>query len=102
MKIQLRYEAPQKVKTDLLVVILDKDTRLHDFGRTPLGETVDKLKRSFRSKRLRRNYLTSRPARSAASHLAVYSTSLDPAFNVWENLKTYVADAVRTARELGL
>jgi leucyl aminopeptidase len=99
MKIRLRYENPQKVKTDLLVVILDKETRLHDLGRSPLAKTVDSLRRNFRSKRLRCEYFAPRSGQSAASHLAVYSTSLDSAFNVWENVKTYVAKAIRTARD---
>ena len=102
MKVQLRYESPQKVKADLLVVILDKETRLDDLGRSPLAKTVDQLRRKFRSKRQRCAYFAPRPVQSAATHLAVYSTSLDPAFNVWENLKTYVARAVRTARDHGL
>ena len=102
MKVQLRYESIQKVKTDLLVVILDKEVRLHDLGRSPLAKTVDQLRRKFRTKRQRSAYFAPRPPQSAAAHLAVYSTSLDPAFNVWENLKTYVARAVRTARDHGL
>ena len=102
MKVQLRYESIQKVKTDLLVVILDKEVRLHDLGRSPLAKTVDQLRRKFRTKRQRSAYFVPRPPQSAAAHLAVYSTSLDPAFNVWENLKTYVARAVRTARNHGL
>jgi leucyl aminopeptidase len=102
MNIRLRYEPAQQVKTDLLVIVLDEQTRLHDLGRTPLTETVNKIRRDFKSKRLRRSYVAPRPPRSAASHIAVYSTSLDSGFNVWENLKTYVAQSVRTARELGL
>ena len=102
MKVQLRYENPQKVKTDLLVVILDKGARLHDLGRSPLTETVDRLRRNFKSKRLKQQYFAPRAGRSASTHLAVYSTSLDPAFNVWENLKSYVASAIRTARDHGL
>ena len=102
MKVQLRYENPQKVKTDLLVIVLDKETRLHDLGRSPLAATVDGLRRKFRTKRQRREYFAPRTGKSAATHLAVYSTSLDPAFNVWENLKTYVAKAIHTARDHGL
>ena len=56
MKVQLRYEDPQKVKTDLLVIVLDKETRLHDLGRSPLAATVDGLRRNFRAKRQRREY----------------------------------------------
>ena len=102
MKVQLRYENPEKVKTDLLVIILDKETRLHSLGRSPLATTIDRIQRDFRTKRLRRAYFAPRTGNSAATHIAVYSTSLDPAFNVWENLKTYVAKAIHTARDHGL
>ena len=102
MKVQLRYENPQNVKTDLLVIILDKDTRLHELGRSPLATTIDGIGRKFQAKRLRREYFAPSTGQSAASHIAVYSTSLDPAFNVWENLKTYVARAIHAARDHGL
>ncbi len=102
VKIQLKYDDPRKVKTDLLVVILDKDTKLHDLGRSPLADTVDSCRRRFRAKRLLKEYLVPLSPRSAARHLVVYTTAHDPAFNVWENVKTSVARALRTARDLGL
>ena len=102
MKVRLNYESPQKVKTDLLVVILDKETKLHDLGRSPLAQTVDRAKRAFRAGRLRKEQLTTLSSRSAAQNLVIYSTLLDPAFNVWENTKTYVNRSIRLARDLGL
>ena len=102
MKVRLNYDSPQKVKTDLLVVILDRETKLHDLGRSPLAQTVDRAKRAFRTRRLRKEQLTTLSPRSAAENLVVYSTSLDPAFNVWENVKAYVNRSIRLARDLGL
>ena len=102
MKIQLKYDDVRKVKTDLLVVILDKDTKLHDLGRSPLADTVDTCRRRFKSKRLLKEYVTPLSPRSAARHLAVYTTAHNPAFNAWENIKIAVASAIRTARDLGL
>jgi leucyl aminopeptidase len=102
MKIHLRYEPPQKVKTDLLVVILDNRLELHDLGRSPLAATVEGARRNIRARRLLRPWLAPLGPRSAAAHLLVDSTSFDPAQNVWEQLKTSVACALRTARELGL
>ena len=101
MKVQLSYDLPSKVKTDLLVVILDENIRLHDLGGSPLEETVDQIRKDFKSRRLHRESLTTL-AQGNASHLVVFSTSLDPAYNIWENLKTYVAKSVRLGRELGL
>ena len=36
MKIQLNYDRPSQIQTDLLVVILDKETGLFDLGGSPL------------------------------------------------------------------
>ena len=102
MKVQLSYDLPWKVKTDLLVVILDEDIRLADLGRSPLADIVGRVRKGFKAGRLHRESLTTLPPESNAGHLAVFSTSLDPAYNVWENLKTYVAQSVRMARELDL
>jgi leucyl aminopeptidase len=102
MKIHLRYDAPQKVKTDLLVVVIDQDTRLYELGRSPLASTVERVRRSVRTKRLLRPHLEPLSPRSAARHLMVDSTSFDPAHNVWESVKIAVARSLRTARELGL
>ena len=102
MKIQLSYDAPQRIKTDLLVVILDKDHKLHDLGRSPLADTVDRVQNDLDSKTLRREYFVPLSGRSAAAHLAVYSTSFQVGFNAWESVKTCVAKAIRSARDYGL
>ena len=52
MKVQLSYDLPWKAKTDLLVVILDKDICLHDLGRSPLAEIVDRARKGFKAHRL--------------------------------------------------
>ena len=101
MKIQLSYDTPQKSKTDLLVVILDKEYKLHDLGRSPLADTIDRVQKDVDSKTLRREYFVPLSGRSAANNLAVYSTSFHAGFNAWETVKTCVAQAVRSARDYG-
>lgn len=102
MKIQLTYDRPIDVKTDLLAVLVDKDTRLHDFGSSTLGEIVEKASREFSEKRLKRDFFTGLGSPHMASHFLVGSTSLSPAFNIWENVKIFVARALKTARDLGV
>jgi leucyl aminopeptidase len=102
MKIQLSYNGPQKVKTDLLVVVLDKEHKLHDLGRSPIAETVDRVQKDLDSKTLRCDYFSSLSDKSPAKHLAVCSTSFQTGFNAWESIKTCVAKAIRTARDHGL
>ena len=98
MKIQLRYENPQNVNTDLLVVILDNELKLHNLGRSTLAATIDKVRRNVKAKRLLRSHIAPLSPRSAAGHILVDSTSFDPAHNVWESVKIAGARSGRTAR----
>jgi leucyl aminopeptidase len=102
MKIQLTYDPPAQLKTDLLVVILNSQTTLHDLSGTSLDEMVRRIARDIEDKRLKADYFTSLDSKSPAANLAVYSTALNPNYNVWENLKIFVARAVRLAKDHGL
>ncbi len=102
MKIQLTYEQPSRVKTDLLVVILDSEIRFHDLSGSPLDETVRRIERDVKEKRLKTDYFTSLDSRGPAGNLALYSTALNPGYNSWENLKIFVGRAIRSASDHGL
>src|SRR5262249_5150210 len=43
MKINLAYDRPATLPTDLLVVILDESYAFHDLSRSRLGEIVDRI-----------------------------------------------------------
>ncbi|HEY2920442.1 MAG TPA: leucyl aminopeptidase [Candidatus Binatia bacterium] len=102
MKIQLMYDRPSQLSTDLLVVILDSEIRFHDLGGSPLDETVRRLEREIQDKRLKTEYFTSLDSRGPARNLAVFTTALSTSYNVWENLKTFVARSIRRAKDHGL
>jgi leucyl aminopeptidase len=101
MKIQISYDKPSQIETDLLVVILDSETRLHDLAGSTLDETVRRVRRDIEEKKLKRDYFTSINARNPVRNLQVFSTALSPAQNLWENLKTFVARSIRNARDQG-
>jgi leucyl aminopeptidase len=101
MKIQLTYDQPSQLNTDLLVVILDAEIRFHDLGGSPLANTIRRVTQDLDQKRLKKEYFTSLEPQGSR-HLVVFSTALSPGFNTWENLKTFVARAVRLARDHGL
>jgi leucyl aminopeptidase len=63
---------------------------------------VRRIGTDFREKRLKTDYFTSLDARGPARNLAVYSTGLNPSHNVWENVKIFVARAIRLAGDHGL
>src|SRR5919198_1050984 len=102
MKIQLAYERPADISTDLLVVILDSETPFHDLTGSTVEETVRGIARSFQDKRLKTDYFTSMDSRGRIRNLAVYSTALSTSYNSWENVKIFVARAVRCAKDYGL
>ena len=70
MKIQLTYDQPSQVATDLLVVILDSEIRFHDLSGSPLDETVRRIARDVQEKRLKADYFTSLDSRGPAGNLA--------------------------------
>src|SRR5215471_21270741 len=98
MKIQLTYDRPGEATTDLLVLILDSETTLHNLSGSPIDEMVRRIGRDFKDKRLKTDYFTALDSRAPVRNLAVYSTSLSPSYNIWENLKIFVARAIRLAR----
>ena len=102
MKIQLTYDRPGEATTDLLVVILDSETILHNLTGSPIDEMVRRIDRDFKDKRLKTDYFTSLDLRGPVRNLAVYSTALSPSYNIWENVKIFVARAIRAAKDHGL
>jgi hypothetical protein len=99
MKIQLTYDRPAQVSTDLLVVILDSQTTFHDLGGSPVEETVRRVARDFDGKRLKTDYFTALDSNGPARNLAVYSTALSPSYNTWENVKIFISRAIRMAKD---
>ncbi len=102
MKIQISYDRPAQIQTDLLVVIVDKDTPLFDLTGSPLQETVRRIASDFAEKRLKKEYFTSLHGDSPVKNIIVYSTALHSGYNVWENVKTCVARSLRLAGDFGL
>jgi leucyl aminopeptidase len=102
MKIQLVYDRPAQMNTDLLVVILDSQIKFHDLGGSPLDETVRRVEGDVRDKNQKTEYFTSLDSRGPARNLAVFSTALSTSYNVWENVKIFIARSIRLARNHGL
>src|ERR1700733_5235828 len=102
MKIQLKYDQPSQLQTDLLVVILDGATTFHNLSGSPLDEMVRRIRKDFQEKRLKKEYFTALDSKSPVKNILVYSTSLSPAWNVWENLKIFIAQSIRFAQNYSL
>src|SRR5688572_4628257 len=102
MKIQLTYDRPTEIATDLLAVILDDEHTFHDLGSSPLQETVRRIQREFKDKKLKTDYFTSLEAKSGPRNLVVFWTGLNKSFNIWELVKTFTSRAIRMAHDRGL
>src|SRR5438477_4599219 len=102
MKIQLSYDRPSQIQTELLVVIVDKATPLFDLGGSSLNETVQRVSRDIDEKKIKKEYFTALDGKSSVKNLVVFSTALCPSYNAWENLKTFVSRSVRIAQDLSL
>lgn len=102
MKVDLRYDRAAQISTDLLVVILDSENRFHDLRGSPLDELVRRLGRDLDAKRLKKEYFTSLDSQGSVRNLLVFSTALNPDYNVWENVKTFVARSIRLATDYSL
>jgi leucyl aminopeptidase len=101
MKIQLTYDRPAQIRTDLLVVILDSEVTFHDLSGSPTDEIVRRIARDLKDKRLKADYFTSLDSSGPARNLAVYSTSHSTSYNTWENVKIFTARAIRLAEDHG-
>jgi leucyl aminopeptidase len=102
MKIQLTYDRLSQTKTDLLVVILDEERTFHDLAASPLQEQVRLIRRDLKDKKLKTEYFSALDGKSGPKNLVVFSTSLSKTYNVWENVKIFVAKSIGMAQQRGL
>src|SRR5437867_6924298 len=104
MKIQLTYDRTSQFNTDLLVIILDSEIRFHDLTGSPLDEIVRRVGHDVAAKRLKTEYFTALNTGDSRgpANILVCSTALNPNYNLWENLKIFVARSIRMARDRGL
>ncbi len=99
MNIKLAFTPVSQNTVDLLAVVLDADTVLHEIDDPALLAHVDRAATLFREKTLKREYFATLPEGAKARALVVYWSPLQKGFNLWENVKTFTARALRLARD---
>lgn len=102
MDISLSYDAPSKLQSELLVVILDKEKTFLEIETQDIRNIIHRLKQDFVERRIRREYFCTLNENSKIKNLLVYSTSLSPAYNIWENIKIFTARALRFCKDYNL
>lgn len=89
----------EELEADLLVVILDNE-RLFEFGEGSLQERVEGLRASYAAGKIARE-VSFDPANSKVGTVVVYSTELEKAYGLWENVKTFAARGFKFGAETG-
>lgn len=101
MKLEIVSSAIQKLKTDLLVILLDPELEFASINGPQLKELVEKLGQDYAEKRIKREYFTHWSS-EGIRHLLVTHSSLDSPYNIWEKVKILSARALSHGRDLNL
>ncbi|HWX23749.1 MAG TPA: hypothetical protein VN083_01850, partial [Vicinamibacteria bacterium] len=99
MNLKLSFQPVSKHPVDLLVAILDPDQTLHDVDDAAIAGHLLRAREAFASKTRKREYFATLPEGSRAKALLAYWNPSLKSWNLWENVKTFTARALRVARD---
>jgi leucyl aminopeptidase len=99
MNTKLSFSPVSKNPADLLAIILDEETTLHEIDDPQIAAHVTRARTGYMEKTLRREYYATLPEGSAHRAVVVYWSPSLRAWNLWENVKTFTARALRLARD---
>ncbi|HVQ29876.1 MAG TPA: leucyl aminopeptidase [Vicinamibacteria bacterium] len=102
MNLKLSFAPLSQTSADLVVVVLDEGKRLHDIDDPVLAAHVDRALSTFKDKTLKREYFATLAEGARARAVVVYWSPSLKSWNLWENVKTFTAKALRLARDLNL
>jgi leucyl aminopeptidase len=102
MNIKLSFAPVSQTPADLLAVVLDAEKRLHEIDDPALAGHLERAAEAFRSKTLKREYFVTLPEGASPRALVVYWSPQLRSWNLWENVKTFTARALRLARDYRL
>jgi leucyl aminopeptidase len=101
MKLELKSTRPEKLSTDLLVVILDKDLQFSATEDPKLSLLLQHLGKDFEEKLLKKEYFT-RWSEEGVRHVLVFHTALNCSYNIWEKIKMFASKAVTWGGDFNL
>jgi len=99
MNIKLAFTPVSQTAVDLIVFILDDEQVLHEVDDPAIRAHVQRAAGQYREKTLKREYFATLPEGSSASALVAYWSPSLKAWNLWENVKTFTARALRLGRD---
>jgi leucyl aminopeptidase len=101
MTIKLAFTPVSQTPLDLLVVILDEQQTLHAIDDPRVSAHVERALAGFKDKTFKREYLATLESDHGPKAVVVYWSPSLRAWNLWENVKTFTAQALRLARDYG-
>jgi leucyl aminopeptidase len=102
MNIKLSFASVSETPADLLVVVLDAERTLHVADDAAVSGHLQRAAQAFRDKTQKREYFATLPEGSSARALVAYWSPSLKSWNLWENVKTFTARALRLARDTNL
>jgi leucyl aminopeptidase len=99
MNIKLGFDAVSQSPVDLLAVVLDDEKTLHEIDDPQVAAHVQRAAAGFRDKTLKREYFVTLGEAAKAKALVVCWSPQLKGWNLWENVKTFTARALRLARD---
>ncbi len=101
MNLEILSRGLEKIKTDLLVILLDAEAELASIKDPELNALIAKLRLEYGEKKIKKEYFT-QWSNEGIRHLLVFHSSLDSAYNIWEKIKIFSARALGYGRDLNL
>jgi len=102
MNIKLSFTPVSQNPSDLLAVVLDDETTLHEIDDSVVAGHVARARDGFKERTLKREYYATLPEGHTHRAVVVYWSPSLKAWNLWENVKTFTARALRLARDYHL
>jgi leucyl aminopeptidase len=99
MNLKLSFSPVSQNPLDLLVVVLDAERTLHAIDDPALAAHVQRARAAFQDKTLKREYFATLGDDRNPRALVVYWSPQLKSWNLWENVKTFTARALRLARD---
>jgi leucyl aminopeptidase len=99
MNIRIAFTPVTGTPVDLLAVVLDPEKTLHTVDDPALQAHLERAAEAYRNKTIKRDYYATLPEGASAKALVVFWSPTLKAWNLWENVKTFAARALRLARD---
>ena len=99
MNVKLSFTPLGQNPLDLLVVVLDPDKTLHNIDDPVVDAHLRRARTGFAEKTQKREYFATLPEGANPRALVAYWSPSLKSWNLWENVKTFTARALRLARD---